>query len=115
MNPGKLRLRFQVQEQLEVKDEMGGVRDDWHTLMTVWGDVTQEKGQEDFQAKQVSAEVKYRLSLRYIPEFNPNWRLRLVGTSRYFHPTSTPDKQERHREMVILAIETLEGAIGGKV
>jgi SPP1 family predicted phage head-tail adaptor len=115
MNPGKLRFRFDVQEQVEAIDDIGGVRDDWRTRATVWGDMLPLSGREDLLAKQMNAELKHKIRLRYMPDFNPNWRLRLDGTARLFYPTSTPDVHARHREMLLLVTETLEGETGGTI
>lgn len=105
MQAGKLRHRLEVQAPTAVKDALGGERQDWHTVETVWGSVDPGRSREFFEAKKLEGRITHEIHLRYGTQLQNTWRLKLKGTERIFnvYPPMNPD--ERNREVKLMAME----------
>jgi len=115
MEAGTLRHRLEIQAATEVRDEQGGVRFDWLPLrvdgriQVVWGRVEPLRTRELLEAQKLEARISHRITLRYYPDFNWQWRLRLVNTLRVFNLLPARNIDERNRTLEVLAMEVLPG------
>ena len=105
MQAGRLRFRLELERPVQVRDDIGGVRQDWETVTTVWGDITPLKGRELEAAQKLEARASHTITLRYYPDFASTWRLRKAGTTRVFEVVDVQDTHERHRMLEIVAME----------
>lgn len=108
MRAGRLRFRLELQAPEDIRDDIGGVRQDWQTHATVWGDIVPMSGRELWQAQQIESRLSHRLTLRYTPALLPSWRIRLKDTARVFQPVSVRTLEERDRTTEVLAFEVVE-------
>lgn len=113
MEAGKLRHRLEIQQATEVRDEQGGVRFDYLPLrvdgraQVVWGSVEPLRTRELLEAQKLEARLSHRITLRYYPDFNYKWRLRLVNTTRLFDLFPARNIDERNRTLELMAMEVL--------
>lgn len=107
MQSGKLRHRLEIQTATEVRDDLGGVRFDYLPLRTVWGSVEPLRTRELLEAKQIEGRISHRITLRYLPDFNYQWRLRLVDTTRLFELFPARNIDERNKILEIMGMEIL--------
>lgn len=107
MRAGILRHRLEVQQPTDVRDDIGGVRQDWLTVETVWGRVEPLRAREQLEAQKLEARITHQITLRYGSHLQATWRLRLKGTTRVFNPFPPMTTDERNREVKMLAMEVL--------
>lgn len=103
MRAGRLRHRLEIQAATEARDAAGGVTRTWATEATVWGAVEPFRGREVFEAGQVESEATHRIIVRYRGNLTSDKRIKF-GT-RVFNIDFVANRDERNREIEILAVE----------
>jgi SPP1 family predicted phage head-tail adaptor len=117
MRAGKLRHLLQIQLPTNVRDDIGGVRQEWSTLTTVWGDVEPLRGRELEVAKQIEARISHKITLRYRATVEPKARLRQVTSmdesraqvKKVFNILAPLNLDERNIELQVYAMEVVHG------
>lgn len=100
---GKLRHRLTLEEPAETVSA-GEATVPWPTRAEVWGAM---EGLTGTNRGGVTAEVEYRIRIRYRSDITPRWRVGLKGTDRKFGLLSVIDPEGRKRELVLLARELI--------
>ena len=65
MEAGKLDRRIVIERYTEAQDDFGQPIETYEPVDTVWAEVKPLRGQERFQAQQVSAEAETRFRIRW--------------------------------------------------
>ena len=103
MDMGKLRHRFTIQNQTSSVDSYGETLYTYTDNGYVWSGFEQASGSETEQGKRIVAQNHYTIRTRYTPLIAATTRL-LLG-DRVFNISSYFDVEERHRELLITAVE----------
>ena len=106
MRAGRLRHRITIQNPTKQRNQVGETVLAWKDLATVWAAVEPVSGKEFFAAKQVIAEVTHKIRTRYRPGISPQSRVLFNG--RTFEVNSVINRDERNRELEIMATEQPE-------
>lgn len=117
MRAGTLRHLLQIQTPVDVRDDIGGVRQDWSTVATVWGGIEPLRGRELEAARQIEARITHTVTLRYHAAVEPTARLRQVNTRveaqavvrKVFHVLAPLNVCERDIELQVYAMEVIGG------
>lgn len=64
MRAGDLRHRVEIQEPSDSRDAHGGITRTWNTVATRWARIEPLSGRELFQAQQVEARTRVRITMR---------------------------------------------------
>lgn len=72
---GSLKRRIQLQSLKQIRDEYGGVTQEYSTYANVWARVKAMRGQEIEHARQFHAEVSYEVTVRYNDAIKPTDRI----------------------------------------
>lgn len=110
MRAGDLRHRAVLQQQVNTTDSFGQQALTWTTLATIWCQISPISGREALLAQQVQSEITHQITCRYRPEFAVPKTVatyRLLFGSRAFNITSSINKDERNREITLVATEGL--------
>lgn len=106
MRAGLLKSRVQVQQLVETADRLGQLVPSWQTVATIWALVRSPTGRELFHAEQTKAVLSHVIECRWLGSLvtiTPAHRL-LYGTRR-FQISNVRDIDERHRHLILDAIE----------
>lgn len=76
MRAGKLRRRLNIQQRAPGLDEHGEPVNQWTTVATVWGDVTDTAGSESVRDAATVADVTVAVTLRHRPGINTGMRIK---------------------------------------
>lgn len=109
MQAGKLRQRLMVQTPVVNLDGDGGQHVDWLDVVTIWGWVEPLKMTETLIAEQIAARASHRIILRWRLGLAPTVRLVLQPSGRVFDVVSVLNRDERNRELVVMALEKVGG------
>ena len=80
MRAGRLRHQVTIQGLTTAPDAYGDIVETWTDTATVWAEVVPLSGKEYYAARQVSAEVDVRVTIRYRTGIKPAMRVK-YGTS----------------------------------
>lgn len=75
MQAGRLRHRLAIRQPTVSRNEVGEEITTWATLATVWGRIEALRGEEQLQAKQLTAEIVARATLRYRADVSTDMRI----------------------------------------
>ena len=75
LQPSELSERVVIQENTITSDNQGGRASSWGTLATVWAHVRSATTREAIQARAVSSETKYVVTIRYRSDVTPKHRI----------------------------------------
>lgn len=94
---GSLRHRVVIQRSTTADDGKGGQTDAWATLATVWAEVLPMRGNERRMAGALTAEIQYRVRVRYRTDITvqPTDRIEWGGVTLEVHAVT--DEDGRHR------------------
>jgi SPP1 family predicted phage head-tail adaptor len=107
---GKLRKRLVLQSRAAGLDSVGSPSNVWTDVATVWGELLPMSGRALLAAQAVKSELTHEITLRYRAEFaNPITaaEMRVVYGGRYFNIHAVLNKDERNRELTLMASEGL--------
>jgi SPP1 family predicted phage head-tail adaptor len=107
---GDLRHRAKLQQQVDTQDSFGQAVQTWATLATIWCQISPLSGREALIAQQVQSEITHQVICRYRPELAVPKAVatyRLLFGARVFNITSSVNKDERNREITLMATEGL--------
>lgn len=104
-----LRHRVQLQSYTVAKDEYGQDNPTWTTQATVHAAIEPLDGREYWQARQVSAETRYRVTLRHYDGLTAQWRLLWGSVLLHIESDVTPRGLKTH--MVLMCKETAGDAV----
>ena len=108
MQAGLLRKRIVLQSRPAPLDSSGSTSNVWTDVATVWGDLKPMSGRNLMAAQAVKSELSHEITLRYRPEFaNPILasEMRVVYSGRYFNIHAVLNRDERNREITLMAFE----------
>jgi len=75
MQAGRLRHRLAIRQPTISRNEVGEEIITWATLATVWGRIEALRGEEQLAAKQPTAEIVARATLRYRADVSTDMRI----------------------------------------
>ena len=75
MQAGRLRHRLAIRQPTISRNEVGEEIITWATLATVWGRIEALRGEEQLAAKQLTAEIVARATLRYRADVSTDMRI----------------------------------------
>lgn len=75
LQAGRLRHRLTIRQPTTSQNEVGEEIITWSTLATVWGRLDALRGEEQLAAKQLTAEIVARATLRYRSDITAEMRL----------------------------------------
>ena len=75
MKLGKMRYRIKFLKYTATTDTDGFVSREWNEYCTVWADVTPISAKEYFSLDTETAEVTYKIYLRYRPDIDTTMRV----------------------------------------
>ena len=90
MQAGRLRHRLVIRQPTVSRNEVGEEIITWATLATVWGRLEALRGEEQLAAKQLTAEIVARATLRYRADVSTDMRIQYDG-SEYDIDAVIPD------------------------
>lgn len=93
MKIGTLRHRIQIQTKTISEDSLKQQTESWTDVATVWARIEPLSGREYFQARQETAEVSVKVTMRYRNDIVPSMRLRFED--RIFEVLSVINPEER--------------------
>lgn len=108
MRAGQLRHVLLIEQPSRVSDGLGGFTTTWIPFETVRGAAEPFQGREYFAAQQTQSDVNMRWRIRYLDGLTKDMRITCEG--RRYDIKSIIDMEERHRVLVIMAVERTEGA-----
>src|SRR3972149_411724 len=96
MEAGRLRHRVTIEEKVESRDAYGGERETWVEYAEVWAEKSPLVGREYLEARQMMAEVKTKIRIRYLAGVRAE--MRGVDGSQTYEIISPPiDVEGRQR------------------
>ena len=72
---GELNRLVTIQQATVTKDATGAPQKTWNTFATVWAKREDLGGHEYWQARQISAELQARFTIRYLAGVRPEMRV----------------------------------------
>lgn len=103
IDPGQLTAELALETMQPVADGMGGYREAWTEIATVWGRIEPvSTSQRDFGIRP-RPEITHRILVRHHGDISSDKRLRKGG--RIFTLRAVHDPDERGRYLICLAIE----------
>lgn len=105
MQAGKLRHRITLQAASTAKDGYGEDIQTFGTLATVWASIEPLRGRELLLAQQISAEITFRIRIRYNASLAAEDRV--IFGSRTFEIIAVLNKDERDEQIELMAKEVL--------
>ena len=112
MRAGRLRHRLLLQQPTRTQSATGAITTTWATTATVWGAVEPLRGQEWFDAQQMSQENVVRIVIRYSTDWSSidhTWRVKDVRTGVCYDITSVIEVQLTERPTTMLEIMATRG------
>ena len=108
MRAGKLRHRVTLSSKTATTDEYGGPVEVWTDVATnIPASVEPLSGRELVNAQTVNAEITTRITMRYRAGVIAANRITFDG--KFYNLFSVVDPELRHRELIIMASEGLNG------
>lgn len=104
-NPGEMNQEIELQAITRVRDTGGGHTKAPSTLATAWANVEPLQGREQLVAMQTGMTRPHRFTIPYVSGVTGATIVRHDGRS--FDVKSVIDPEAAHRELVILADETV--------
>lgn len=98
---GSMRHRIDVQNPSNVRDELGGSDSSFTTATSVWANIQEKDGKEDFARGKVNTTYTHSMTCRYTPSLNERSRIRYGN--RFFNVKSVtnPDGREKFMEVLL--------------
>lgn len=103
MRAGRLRHRLVLQSKTETRDSYGGSVITWTTQTTVWGAIEPLSGREYLAQRQVQAEAKVRIVIRYHSTIDETWRVKHGGL--YYDIVDVLNENTRDRQLILMCRE----------
>lgn len=76
MKIGGMRYRIELQRNVSKKDDEGFAQNIWQTERTVWADIVPVSGREFLQSGTETAEVTFKIYIRYLDEIDADMRVK---------------------------------------
>jgi SPP1 family predicted phage head-tail adaptor len=105
MRSGRLKHRIQFITIGEVRDATGGFSDGETVLYETMADIKPITGGERFMSNQVFAEATAQIRCRFVDGVTSKHKIKFGD--RYFDILNVQNKDERSRELIIIAKEVL--------
>ena len=105
MDIGKLRHRIEIQNYTTTDDDFGQPIKTWMARDTVWAWIRPMSGNEQLTAKQVTAEITHKVTIRYHATITVTDRIKFG--SRYFDINFIGNFDERNVFMELMCKETV--------
>jgi SPP1 family predicted phage head-tail adaptor len=104
MRIGLKSRRVVIERPIDSTDDLGDAITTYTAVATVWASVEPLRGEERFEAQQVTADVTHRIRFRWgsvIAGMTPKYRLRQAD--QVFDVLSVNDIMTAHRELEVYA------------
>ncbi len=105
MKIGNLRHRVVLQKKVVTEDEIKQQSEVWNDYAYVWASIEPISGREYFAARQESAEVTARITIRYLKDVTPDMQV-LFG-NRAFEVVSVINPKETNESLILMCKEVL--------
>ena len=105
MRSGALRHIISILSIGEVRDATGGFSDGETLLAETMAEIKPITGGERFMSNQVFADATVQIRCRFVAGVTPKHKIKFVD--RYFDILNVQNKDERSRELIIIAKEVL--------
>lgn len=99
---GELRNKVNIQSASVTKDSAGGIQEAWTTVHSPWAKLEALSGKEMEVAKQVRADINYRITIRYYSGLTSKHRI--TWNNKTFNIVSIQNPGERNEDHIILAV-----------
>ncbi len=76
MKIGGMRYKVELQRNVSKKDDEGFTQNIWQTEHTVWADIVPISGREFLQSGTETAEVTFKIYIRYLDGINADMRVK---------------------------------------
>lgn len=103
MKIGSLRHRVVLQKMTVTEDALRQQTESWVDYAYVWAAIEPLSGREYFAARQESAEVTVRITIRYLKDVTPEMRV-LFG-NRVFEVVSVINPKEINETLILMCKE----------
>jgi len=110
MQAGLVRKVAILQKRDDIQDATGAQVVTWTTLASTRAYIEPLRGQKGLDAQVINAEVSHQITLRFMPIFKKPLevaKMRLLSGDRTFIIHASINKDERNREITLLATEGL--------
>lgn len=108
MRSSLLRHLISFEEQVETKNSIGEIKNEWLSLvLREYVQIIPLKGDEKYQSKSLNTEVNHKIRLRYRTGLDS--KMRIVYGTRIFEIDSIINLGERNKELHIMATEVFDG------
>lgn len=105
MRSGTLRHKISIFTIGDVRDEFGGSSEGETLLCETMAEIKPISGGERFMSNQLYAEATAQIRCRYVPGVTAKHKIKFVD--RYFDILNVQNKDERNKELIIIAKEVL--------
>jgi len=103
MQAGSLRHRIEIQHRTEASDGIGGKTTTWTRYCYARAGIWPLKASEALEAMRLEHRITHRIRIRYISGIEASMRIKF-GT-RYFDIVSIINREERNKELDLMATE----------
>jgi len=120
VNAGELRNKITIQELQRVPDGYGGYTETWNNITTkTWAKIQPLRGNERYQAQQISSALSCKIILRYLDGVKPQMRVCssdsilpcllpfVLSDLQIFHIISVINVEERNEVLELLCKEEI--------
>jgi SPP1 family predicted phage head-tail adaptor len=106
MNPGKLRHKINIQQELVTQNSFGEPTQAWVNFLSgIYCSIEPIRGKEYFSADMVNAEVTTRIRMRYFAGIKSKMRIKFEN--RYYDIIDVIDILESHKELQLMCKEVI--------
>ena len=105
MRAGNLKNKIIFQQQTQIKDNFGEVKNNWSDVLITWASIQTISGKEQYLSNQNYATLSHKLRVRYSNLINSKQQI-LFGT-RVFKILAVLNIFEKNKELEILVEESV--------
>lgn len=99
---GNMRERIVFESKTRTTDDMGGSIVSWATHTTVWGNVNEVSGTENYKTLQITAERTTVFTIRYLSTITE--QMRINWNSGYYDIVQIINEDNRDKFLIIRAV-----------
>lgn len=103
---GRLTERVTIQAPSPQRNEYGELLPDWSEVATVWAEVADASGGEEWRENQLQAQTGYKVTVRYLAGVTEKMRLLWRGRVLWVGRVSDPDQR---RERLVIECSERKG------
>ena len=96
MDPGALRHRLVLEQQVETPDGCGGFSSSWQAVATIWAAIMPRSSAQTARTQTLNAQTEYQINLRWRDDCLPQMRLVKAGRIFIINSVLDPDETKRY-------------------